>query len=135
MTAPRRLIVRAFLASGGHITAEELAAVVQAEDPEIAVSTVYRTMEALEEVGGLHHLHLGHGPAVYHRADEAHHHLACEDCGSVVELDDAMVAPFAAELRRRTGFELDARHFAFPGRCSDCVSHAASGSSGFDSGR
>ena len=66
---------------------------VQKADPDIAISTIYRTMEAFEEVGAVEHLHLGHGPAVYHLVDQGHHHLVCDGCGKTIEVPDATVAP------------------------------------------
>ncbi len=121
LTTPRRVIATAFLEAGGHVTVEDLAETVQATHPEIAVSTVYRTMEALEELGAVEHLHLGHGPAVFHLTDEGHHHLVCETCGRVVEVPDAVFAEFSEQIGEQFAFQIEARHFALPGQCSDCV--------------
>ena len=77
-------------------------------------------MEAFEEVGAVEHLHLGHGPAVYHLVDQGHHHLVCDGCGKTIEVPDATVDSFAERIHAEYGFTIDARHFAMPGRCSDC---------------
>ncbi len=120
ITAGRRSIVTAFLQAGGHVTAEELAATVQIAHPDIALSTVYRTMETLQELGAVEHVHLGHGAAVYHVSGEGHHHLVCEECGRVVEVPDALFAAFATRIDEEFGFRVEARHFALPGRCDRC---------------
>lgn len=121
MTAPRRAIVRALLAAGGHVTADELAGVVQTSHPDMAVSTVYRTMEVLQEAGLVEHLHLGHGPAVYHLTEHDHRHLVCEDCGRVVEVSEAEFDELARYVRLRLRFTIDGRHVALRGRCEHCA--------------
>ncbi|HAX81117.1 MAG TPA: transcriptional repressor [Actinobacteria bacterium] len=102
-----------------HLTAPGIAASLAGE---VDQSTVYRTLEALEESGILSHTHLGHGPAVYHLADEdRHQHLICEVCGEVTELDAAVVGEALQAITRATGFFPDASHFALSGRCRRCT--------------
>jgi Fur family transcriptional regulator, ferric uptake regulator len=84
VTKARRAVVVALVDADGHATAEALQARVQAEHPEVHMATIYRNLETLERLGVVEHTHLGHGPAVYHLADELHQHLVCEGCGSVV---------------------------------------------------
>jgi Fe2+ or Zn2+ uptake regulation protein len=96
---------------------------VRAHDPDVHLSTVYRTLDALEHLGVVTHVHLGHGRAIYHLTDELHHHAACERCGAVLELPDTILDDVQATLERSYGFELDAHHFAFVGRCRTCATH------------
>jgi Fe2+ or Zn2+ uptake regulation protein len=72
-------------------------------------------------MGVVDHVHLGHGRAVYHLADEPHQHLVCEVCGTVIEVPDATFAELAAALRRRYGFTIRPNHFAVLGRCRTCA--------------
>ena len=92
---------------------------MQAENPEIHLSTVYRTLEALEAFGLVEHTHVGHGPAVYHLG-APHQHLVCETCGAVLDVDAAVLDDLRAQLRTRFGFRLHVGHFAMLGRCSRC---------------
>ena len=121
VTAARRAVVGALVGAGGHVTAEELAAAVQANDPDVHLSTVYRTLDALEQLGVVDHVHLGHGPAVYHLTEEAHHHLACEACGAVIEVPANVFAPVTRRLATDYGFVIDRHHFAVVGRCAACA--------------
>jgi Fur family ferric uptake transcriptional regulator len=121
VTTPRRAIVAELLEAGGHITAEELAARVGARFPDVSESTIYRTLNLLTEYGVVVHVHLGHGPAVYHLADETHHHLVCESCGAVVEVPVDVFSGLRRRLQRDYGFDVDASHFAFAGRCAACA--------------
>jgi Fur family transcriptional regulator, ferric uptake regulator len=119
-TASRQAIVEVVVGAGSHVTAEEIATAVQARFPSVNLSTVYRTLEALEELRVVDHVHLGHGRAVYHLTDEAHQHLFCEHCERVEELPIAKLRPLFTMLERDYGFEVDRRHFAIVGRCRSC---------------
>ncbi|HEX4904268.1 MAG TPA: Fur family transcriptional regulator [Acidimicrobiales bacterium] len=122
ITAPRRAVVTALVEADDHLGADELAARVASDEPDVHLSTVYRTLDALERIGVVTHVHLGHGRAVYHLTDRLHQHAVCEDCGAVVELPDDVLDDVRARLRRETGFEVDPHHFALVGRCGGCAS-------------
>ena len=119
-TSARRAVVQALVDSGGHLDAEAVADAIQRTHPDVHRSTVYRILDALERVDVVRHVHLGHGPAVYHFADEPHHHLVCHQCGAVTEVPAALLDGVAGRLQESYGFELDADHFALSGRCRRC---------------
>jgi len=119
VTTARRTILQALLDAPDHVTADSLAESVQAAHPDIHLSTVYRTLDVLTELGVVDHAHLGHGPAVFHLTDDPHQHLVCRSCGRVIELPLSVLRPVQREVARDYGFELDA-HFALAGRCADC---------------
>src|ERR1041385_6551702 len=120
-TASRQAIIEAVVGTGGHMTAEQIAATVQARFPSVNLSTVHPTLDALEELRVVDHVHLGHGRAVYHLTDETHQHLFCEQCERVQELPIAKLRPLFGLLEKEYAFELDRRHFAIVGRCRDCA--------------
>jgi Fe2+ or Zn2+ uptake regulation protein len=121
ITTSRRAILEAFLGVGGHVTAEALTARVQVGQPDVHESTVYRFLDELERLGVVDHVHLGHGPAVYHLASDAHHHLVCDGCGTVTEVPDEVFADLRARLQAEFGFVLQPRHFAVTGHCRSCA--------------
>lgn len=121
ITPARRSLVAALLGSSGHVTADDLAELVQRSHPDVHQSTIYRTLDALEELGIVDHVHLGHGRAVYHLADDPHQHLVCEACGHVIEVPDGVFAALADELQRDHAFTLRPNHFAVLGRCAGCA--------------
>jgi Fur family transcriptional regulator, ferric uptake regulator len=121
VTKARRAVVTALVDASGHATAEALQARVQAEHPEVHMATIYRNLETLERLGVVEHTHLGHGPAVYHLADELHQHLVCEVCGHVVEVPADLLHPVEEEVRSRYGFVMRPGHFAVVGRCASCA--------------
>ena len=87
ITPQRQLVFEAVLALG-HSTPEEILTEVQATAEGVNLSTIYRTLDVLEEVGLVTHTHLGHGAPTFHPATAPHHlHLVCRECGSVTEAD------------------------------------------------
>jgi Fur family ferric uptake transcriptional regulator len=126
VTASRRAVIEALLSGEHHVTADEIATRVAAEHPDVHRSTVYRTLERLQEVGVVTHVHLGHGPSTFHLADPPHTHAVCTVCGTVVEVPGDALDGLAERLRSDLGFELASQHFALSGRCAACVAASAS---------
>jgi Fur family ferric uptake transcriptional regulator len=121
ITSSRRFLLRLLFESEGHHTAEELAAAVQAQAPDIHLSTIYRNLDELEKLGVIVHAHLGHGPATYHLASSTHGHFVCEECGKMIEAPDKLFAGLAKAAESQFGFIIDPHHFAMLGRCADCT--------------
>lgn len=125
VTTTCRLLLRALFERSGHRTApelaEDLAREVQAYGVDVHMSTIYRFLDELEELGVVSHSHLGHGPAVYDVSPVGHFHLVCEVCGAVTESPDALLGAFARSLKSRYGFSIDPHHFAIAGRCQNCA--------------
>ncbi len=121
VTTARRAIITALLEAKSHITADELTTIVQARHPDVHLSTIYRCLETLEELGVVDHVHLGHGRAVYHLTDQRHQHLVCELCGAVTEVPDEVFEGLAGLLLADYGFTLQPHHFAVLGRCPTCT--------------
>ena len=106
----------------GHATPEEVAERVRKTHPGINLSTVYRNLETLENVGLVQHTHLGHGGATYHAAEELTHlHLVCGKCGAVGDAPIDTAAPFVNTLIDDYGFKTDVTHFAIYGTCAKCL--------------
>lgn len=121
VTTGRLAIITALLEAPDHVTADDLVVAVQRTHPEVHRSTVYRTLEALSDADIIHHVHLGHGPAVYHVADDIHHHLVCNRCGAVIELSKTFFASLARGVAQEYGFRVDSNHFAVGGHCQACA--------------
>jgi Fur family ferric uptake transcriptional regulator len=88
--------------------------------PGVSPSTVYRTLERLEQVGVLTHVHLESGVG-YHRLEEAQHaHLTCSRCGATLELPRSSLRSLERLIERDHGFRPDFTHHAIAGSCADC---------------
>ena len=121
LTPQRQRIIQAVSALG-HATPDGLAvAVDQDGGPALSLSTIYRNLEALEQVGLVSHTHLDHRSPTYHLADHAKHvHLVCLSCGVVIESEVAAADQYVGNLLSRHGFVADVKHMAIHGWCAAC---------------
>jgi Fur family transcriptional regulator, ferric uptake regulator len=106
----------------GHATPDGLAAAVARDGgPALSLSTIYRNLEALEEVGVVSHTHLDHRSPTYHLFDHADHlHLVCLSCGAVIESPVTTADPLVGNLLSVHGFVADVKHLAIHGWCAAC---------------
>jgi Fur family ferric uptake transcriptional regulator len=121
LTTPRRLVLQALFAAGDLVSAERIAA---GADTGVALdlSSVYRNLEKLEELGVVQHIHVGHGPGVYGLLSEGEHeYLVCEVCGRVTSADVEQLDRVREVIRKQFGYEARFTHFPIHGRCSECA--------------
>jgi Fur family peroxide stress response transcriptional regulator len=121
VTVQRRMVLEELLASSDHPTAERIFRAVRKRAPGISQTTVYRVLELLVELGMARKT--GHPESVcrYDPHVERHHHLICESCDRMVDLDDSELDTIPLPSRRRTGFELVDYSIQFRGTCPDCL--------------
>ena len=118
---PQRQLVLQAVEDLRHGTPDEILAHVQRTASGVNLSTIYRNLEVLEEVGLVTHAHIGHGAPTYHAVDDhVHIHLVCDKCGAVESIDAEIAESFLRDLRSRTGFVTDISHVALHGHCATC---------------
>ena len=123
---PQRQLVLEAVGAIGHATPEEIVTQVRLTASGVNISTVYRTLELLEELGLVRHTHLGHGAPTYSVAGQDDHvHLVCRDCDAVEEASVELVAAVVDRLSQEMGFVVDVGHFALFGRCRLCTAASA----------
>ena len=120
MTPQRRAIVAEIMATEGHISALEVVSRVKARLPGVNASTVYRTLDLLEELGIVSHAHLGGGPEYHHAGRNDHVHLICARCRKAQALSEEETAPLKQLIAGHNGFIPDFTHFAISGLCREC---------------
>jgi Fur family transcriptional regulator, ferric uptake regulator len=104
-----------------HATPEEIYAQVHQTARGVNISTIYRTLELLEQIGLVTHNHLRHEAPTYHLAADADHvHLVCRDCGRVTEVSPDTIRGLITALEDQHGFETDVGHLTVFGRCVEC---------------
>lgn len=121
LTAPRQLVLEAVYALG-HCTPDLIHAAVAERAAGVNITTVYRTLDLLEELGLVTHAHLSHGAPTYHpTSEQPHAHLVCRQCGGIDEIPAAALGGLLTDLRSRNGFRLDVGHVALFGLCGHCA--------------
>jgi Fur family ferric uptake transcriptional regulator len=124
-TPQRRTLVEVLAKADGHVTGSELVERCREIDPRTIPSTVYRTLDVLEELGLLCHSHGADGREEFHVLPAAvHGHLHCIQCGTTWEIDADEAAALVASLARRRDFAVDVTHLSIAGRCGGCAATA-----------
>ena len=122
-TPQRRTLIEVLSKADGHVTGSELVERCRAIDPTTIPSTVYRTLDVLEELGLLSHSHAADGREEFHVLPAAvHGHLHCIDCGTTWEIAADEAAALISTLERRRDFRVDVTHLSIAGRCAVCTS-------------
>lgn len=121
LTPQRELVLRA-VDRLGHATPDEILGAVREESQAVNISTVYRTLELLEELGLVRHAHITDRAPTYHSAAAPEHvHLVCRECKGITEVDPEVIEPMTATLRDRYDFVTDVGHLTIFGTCSRCA--------------
>jgi Fur family transcriptional regulator, ferric uptake regulator len=121
-TPQRRTVVEVLARTDGHITGAELIERCRARDPQTIPSTVYRTLDVLEQVGLVRHGHAADGREEFHVGPETEHgHLYCADCGARWEIRAEQADAIVDAFHRADGFEVDLSHVTVVGRCASCA--------------
>lgn len=120
-TPQRRTLVEVLARADGHVTGSELVEACRAIDPATIPSTVYRTLDVLEELGLVSHSHGADGREEFHVLPLAEHgHIHCRSCGATWEIDPQEAATLISSLESGRGFSVDVSHLTIVGRCADC---------------
>ena len=120
-TPQRRTLVSVLAETHGHVTGAELVERCRERDPSTIPSTVYRTLDVLEDLGVVRHGHGPDGREEYHvLPGTVHGHLYCNGCGATWEIGVAEAAAIVGALDTDRGFEVDLSHVTIVGRCRAC---------------
>jgi len=121
-TPQRRVLVEVLSRSDGHVTGAELVERCRAVDPATTPSTVYRTLDVLEELGIVRHAHGADGREEFHVLPDAEHgHLHCRGCRQTWEIDADEAATLVAALQADRSFRVDLSHLSVSGLCRECA--------------
>ena len=93
--------------------------------PEIGLATVYRNLELLEKLNIIHRFDSGDGQSRYEirlgtEDQHFHHHLICEQCGSIGEFKTDLLETIEKRIADETGFEVTDHCLRFFGICAVC---------------
>jgi Fur family ferric uptake transcriptional regulator len=122
LTPQRRLIVNIIHDAKGHLTAGEIIEYVQVKMPGVNKSTIYRTLELLEEAGCVYKSKLGDEFIYHHEEEGHHHHLVCSQCGKTVDCGEDIFASVERTLGEKYDFRVDFKHLVMCGICEECGS-------------
>lgn len=123
LTPQREMVLSALHQIDGTATAEEIFALVQARSAAVDISTVYRTLDLLQEFELVACLECGDGQRRYELLGlhGPHAHLICKKCGQAIGISTREIQPWAEYLRDQYRFAVDLDHLSLPGLCAACA--------------
>lgn len=125
LTPQRRAIVDTIVeCEGEHLTVEQIYDVVKKKCSDIGLATVYRTIILLKEIGFVSKLNLNDGLSRYELVHtnerHRHHHLICNGCKKVIEVEDDLLDELEEEIQKKYSFKIVDHSVKFYGYCMEC---------------
>jgi len=123
VTPQRVLLLEIIRDSAGHLDADEIYSLARDRHPRISLSTVYRTLSLLKEVGLVRELDFDEEHHHYELCDAGegkHYHLYCLGCGSVIEFESPLVKELQEQLAQEHDFEIMDCQVVVSGYCARC---------------
>lgn len=122
-TVQRQQIYDMVIAEKGHFTAENIWHRLFKKNIKTGLSTIYRTLQLLEEKNIIRRIPLDKYTAVYECKDgtaHGHHHLYCTKCGITLEMHDDMLENIENIIQEKYGFTVKSHTVMFNGLCAKC---------------
>ncbi len=122
VTKERSAILRAFLDSERHITAEELYRNMREDGSSIGLATIYRTLNLFCESGLAEQRQFGDGQARYELTYNVKHHdhLICEECHRIIEFENQEIEALQEKVAQKNGFKIFSHKLELYGICASC---------------
>jgi Fur family transcriptional regulator, ferric uptake regulator len=122
LSAARRLVIEALLAADGPMSAEQIAEGIGGRVPSSDIASVYRNLQAFEDIGLVRHVHLGHGPGLHALAVAGEReYLTCERCADYRPVAAAELDGVRELIERQFGYRASFTHFPIVGLCPGCA--------------
>lgn len=122
-TNQRAVILEVLRRNVGHLDADEVYRLAKEQDPRLSLSTVYRTLSLLKQLGEVDELHLAEEHHHYEArgiGSSEHYHLVCLGCGHVVEFASEYTTQLRDEQALANGFSITGVHMDLAGYCGAC---------------
>ena len=121
VTSQRLLIDRALREHGGHLSAEQVHELVEPSLPGVTQQTVYSTLALLTELGVARRVAAPGASARFEARVDDHHHMLCQRCGAIEDIDARVQVGRAVGAAREAGFVPDSASVTVLGLCSACA--------------
>ena len=117
MTKQRELILSILNQSDRHLTADEIFFLAKLKMPSIAMATIYNNLNALDDAGIIHRLHIDGVADCFDKIVEPHDHLLCDACGKIT---DVRIPDMEKTLSDAIGAEIEEYELTVHYICPDC---------------
>jgi len=130
MTMARQAVLDVLSDSKEHLSAEEIFSLAKKKNPDIGLTTIYRTTELLSAQGLIYRFDFGDKRARFELADSSkghHHHLVCNSCNKIIDYDDfideevKLLKETEEKLGKKYAFKIEGHLIQFHGKCKECA--------------
>ena len=105
----------------GHLDADEIYRQARGKQPNISLSTVYRTLRMFKKLGLVEELHFNETHHHYEVKPSAEHqHLVCLNCGKIMEFEYPLSPKMQKNITREKGFKITGVEIRMTGYCPKC---------------
>ena len=124
-TYQKDLILETFLNTEGHLSVEDIYALVKRKDKKVGVVTVFRTLKSLTACGIAREITLGDGLTRFEHSyhHPHHHHIVCTECQKAIEFISPELERIQHEIIQKYHFQPIYHRFQTYGICEDCREH------------
>ena len=119
-SSQRDAILRVVKNTNLHPGADWIYEQVKKEIPNISMGTIYRNLRLLVNTGEVKEINIPGLPSRFDGSTSDHHHLVCEKCGCIFDLDESVDCNIEDKIYQKTGFKTKLQYLKFIGLCSDC---------------
>ncbi len=128
MTRQRKVLLEIINQAGSPLSAEEIMQQARQQDPSLALSTVYRNLEKMLELGLCQQIRFQDGLARFEQAGLVHHHhLVCTACGRREAVPICPLHQIQQQLEATSGYQITYHEINLYGLCPECQKRQASG--------
>lgn len=122
VTKERSAVLRAFMESERHVTAEELHREMKKKGSSIGLATIYRTLNLFCACGLAEQRQFGEGQARYELTFNVNHHdhLVCTQCNRIIEFENLDIEKLQEKVAKKNNFTIYSHKLELYGLCSDC---------------
>jgi Fur family transcriptional regulator, ferric uptake regulator len=121
VTKQRTAVAAALATLDDFRSSQELHEYLRDQGESVGLTTVYRTLQAMAELGEVDVIVRDDGEAAYRRcSDDHHHHLVCRSCGATIEITGPTVEEWADAMAAKYGYRDISHTLEIFGLCSDC---------------
>ncbi|HIV59087.1 MAG TPA: transcriptional repressor [Candidatus Stackebrandtia faecavium] len=118
----QRLAVLAVLDEGGHPTVDEIARRAREKVSSLSTQAVYNVLTVLNEHGLARRIEPSGSHARFEsRTGDNHHHVVCEHCGRVEDVDCATGSAPCLHAAQSHGFAINEAEVTYWGTCPTCL--------------
>lgn len=128
-TRTKEAVIQVLQSFAAPVALNELYQFIKMSLPKTAFSTIFRIVQRLEDEGKIIRIDWRERGSRYEWADlPHHHHIVCQDCGTIKDIDDKLLNFSSQKVSNGTGYVIKRHSIELEGLCQPCQTKDSTGS-------